>query len=56
MDNRFCIIDMDGTLVDTMPYWKSLGGDYIRSKGVEPDGRLNWMVQAMTMTEGGGDL
>ncbi len=31
MDKRFCIFDMDGTLVDSMHYWKGLGRDYLAS-------------------------
>ena len=52
MDKRFCIFDMDGTLTDSMHHWKRLGADYLRSKGIEPDERLLWMVKAMTMTQG----
>ena len=52
MDKRFCIFDMDGTLVDSMHYWKGLGRDYLESLGIHPDERLLWMVKAMTMLEG----
>lgn len=52
MDKRYCIFDMDGTLVDSMRYWKGLGRDYLESKGITPDERLLWMVKAMTMTQG----
>lgn len=52
MDKNYCIFDLDGTLTDSMPYWKRLGGDYLRGKGIEPDERLLWMVKAMTMTQG----
>ena len=52
MDKRFCIFDMDGTLVDSMHYWKELGRDYLESLGIRPDERLLWMVKAMTMLEG----
>ncbi len=30
------IFDMDGTLIDSMGYWKAAAGDYIRSLGKEP--------------------
>ena len=43
MDKRFCIFDMDGTLVDSMHYWKGLGRDYLESLGIHPDERLLWM-------------
>ena len=52
MDKRFCIFDMDGTLVDSMHYWKGLGRDYLESLGIHPDEKLLWMVKAMTMLEG----
>ena len=52
MDKRFCIFDMDGTLVDSMHYWKGLGRDYLESLGIRPDEKLLWMVKAMTMVEG----
>ena len=34
------IFDMDGTLIDSMGYWKTAAGDYIRSLGKEPDADL----------------
>ena len=51
MDKQFCIFDMDGTLTDSMHYWKDLGKDYLHSKGISPDERLLWMVQTMTMNQ-----
>ncbi|MBE6949549.1 MAG: HAD family phosphatase [Ruminococcaceae bacterium] len=34
MDKRFAIFDMDGTLVDSMGYWKNLGREYLAKMGV----------------------
>ncbi|MBQ3210986.1 MAG: HAD family phosphatase [Oscillospiraceae bacterium] len=34
MDKNFAIFDMDGTLVDSMPYWKNLSPEYLSSKGI----------------------
>lgn len=31
------IFDMDGTLIDSMGYWKTAPGEYIRSLGKEPE-------------------
>lgn len=47
---------MDGTLVDSMHYWKGLGRAYLERRGIRPDRRLLWMVQAMTMLEGAAFL
>lgn len=35
MDKKFAIFDLDGTLVDSMPYWKNLSPEYLHSKGIE---------------------
>jgi len=37
MDKRFCIFDMDGTLVDSMGIWKNLEVEFLRSKGITGD-------------------
>ncbi len=34
MEKKYCIFDMDGTLVDSMGYWRSLGRDYLAAKGI----------------------
>ena len=35
MDKQFAIFDMDGTLIDSMIFWKNLASEYLRSKGVK---------------------
>ena len=52
MNKRFCIFDMDGTLVDSMHYWKGLGRDYLESLGIHTEEHLLGMVKTMTMLEG----
>ena len=34
MDKQFAIFDMDGTLIDSMIFWKNLASEYLSSKGV----------------------
>ncbi len=34
MDKKYCIFDMDGTLVDSMGYWERLGVEYLVEQGV----------------------
>lgn len=52
MDKQYAIFDMDGTLVDSMMYWKNLAKEYLASKGVThiPDIILE-KIKPMTMTE-----
>lgn len=52
MDKRFCIFDMDGTLVDSMRYWKRLGRDYLGARGIHPEEALLRAMESMTMLEG----
>ena len=52
MDKRFAIFDMDGTLVDSMPYWENLATEFLENKGVQtisPD--ILERIKPMTMTE-----
>lgn len=52
MDKRFCIFDMDGTLVDSMPFWKALGRDYLGTLGITPTAEQLEPIGPMTMLEG----
>ena len=51
MDKRFCIFDMDGTLVDSMGYWKALGRDYLAGLGVRATAGQLEPIGPMTMLE-----
>lgn len=46
------IFDMDGTLLDSMPIWKDLGPNMLRSMGVEPAPDLADRVMVLTIREG----
>ena len=52
MDKQFAIFDMDGTLIDSMIFWKNLASEYLRSKGVKqvPMDILE-RIKPMTMSE-----
>ena len=52
MDKKFAIFDMDGTLVDSMGFWKNLAAEYLHSKGVQeiPANTLD-RIKPMTMSE-----
>ena len=53
MDKRFAIFDMDGTLVDSMGYWKGLVVEYLDRQGLRdvPED-LPERLMSMTMTQG----
>ncbi len=47
MDKKFCIFDLDGTLVDSMSYWRGLEFDYLKSHGVESGPKLDALVERL---------
>lgn len=52
MDKQFTIFDMDGTLIDSMVYWKDLASEYLLSKGINqiPEEILD-QIKAMTIPQ-----
>ena len=52
MDKQFAIFDMDGTLIDSMIFWKNLASEYLSNKGVTqiPVDILE-RIKPMTMSE-----
>lgn len=54
MDQKFAIFDMDGTLVDSMGYWKNLAAEYLGSQGIDPvPAEILERIRPMTMTQSG---
>ncbi|MEE3420026.1 MAG: HAD family phosphatase [Lachnospiraceae bacterium] len=49
---RAAIIDIDGTLLDSMPLWMNLGQRYLESVGRTPDENLGTALFSMTIPEG----
>ena len=52
MDKNFAIFDMDGTLIDSMVFWKNLASEYLTAKGVTriPED-IPERIKPMTMSE-----
>ena len=52
MDKPFAIFDMDGTLIDSMGFWKNLAGEYLHSQGIKqvPEDIME-RIKPMTMSE-----
>ena len=52
MDKRFAIFDMDGTLVDSMAYWKNLAAEFLERKGIQSvSADILEQIKPMTMSE-----
>ena len=43
------IFDLDGTLLDSMFIWDTIGGDYLRTRGIEPRENLNEKFKNMSL-------
>ena len=48
---RGAIFDMDGTLLDSMYIWHTIGEDYLRSLGIEPRENLAAVFKTFTMEQ-----
>ncbi len=48
----YAVFDLDGTLLDSMPYWSDLGARYLRTLGFVPPADLGRILAGLTMTEG----
>ncbi len=46
------ILDMDGVLLDSMPYWETASTRYLKTLGIDGDPDLERHMFAMTMEEG----
>ena len=46
---RGAIFDVDGTLLDSMAIWDTIGEDYLRSIGFEPQEDLRLVFQSMSL-------
>ena len=47
MDKKFCIFDLDGTLVDSMPYWLSLEYEYLTARCSRSREELEALVDSL---------
>lgn len=45
------IFDVDGTLLDSMGIWETIGEDYLRSLGIKPYDHVNQIVHDMSLTQ-----
>jgi thiamine-phosphate pyrophosphorylase len=51
VDIKLVIFDIDGTLLDSMPYWDNVGRSYLMRKGIRVPDNFEQSIQAMTLTE-----
>ena len=52
MKLKYAIFDLDGTVLDSLPMWESVGLDTLRAQGYDPDPALNRELRTLTMADG----
>lgn len=53
MKFQYVIFDMDGTLIDSIPWWDRLVPEFLNAFGIEATAELNQEMAAMSMQESG---
>lgn len=57
MDKAFAIFDMDGTLVDSMGYWKNVGYEFLERRGIQNCPADLWArISKMTLLGSAGEM
>src|SRR5690554_2388352 len=51
MKLKGAIFDLDGTLLDSMPFWESIGKEYLKQKDFNPPENLNEILAAMNLAQ-----
>jgi HAD superfamily hydrolase (TIGR01509 family) len=52
MDKKYAIFDMDGTLVDSMGYWRNLAAEFLKSQGIPSlDPSIREKIKPLTVAE-----
>ncbi|NLU46813.1 MAG: HAD family phosphatase [Syntrophomonadaceae bacterium] len=51
MKIKGAIFDMDGTLLDSMPFWENIGRIYLEQKGITPPENLDEILAAMNLSQ-----
>ena len=49
---KAAIFDLDGTILDSMPYWFTTGERYLSSLGVKPEKNISKIMQSMSLAQG----
>lgn len=52
MNFKGAIFDLDGTLLDSMPFWETLASEYLKAKGIIPRENVDRTLKTMSLQQG----